>query len=127
MSSCQPLTFNRVAPSTAEHKAEPAPDLPLQVVPISIPELDAARVAHMYTFGSEAASCHMQALQTPCLKRQMAADVRVTLGISQSFKAQQFVQAQRIRSRMATYMEKAFEAVDFIVTPTIPDTAPPIQ
>lgn len=99
----------------------------LQVVPISIPELDAARVAHVYTFGSEAASCHMQELQTPSLRRQMAADVRVTLGISQSFKAQQFVQGQRIRSRMVTYMEKAFQEVDFIVTPTIPDAAPPIQ
>ncbi|KAL3130473.1 hypothetical protein ABBQ38_008292 [Trebouxia sp. C0009 RCD-2024] len=98
-----------------------------EVVPISIPELDAARVAHVYTFGSEAASCHMQELQTPSLRRQMAADVRVTLGISQSFKAQQFVQGQRIRSRMVTYMEKAFQEVDFIVTPTIPDAAPPIQ
>lgn len=96
-------------------------------MPISIPELDAARVAHMYTFGSEAASCQLQALQMPSLKRQMAADVRVTLGISQSFKAQQFVQAQRMRARMVTYMEKAFEAVDFIVTPTVPVTAPPIR
>ena len=96
-------------------------------MPISIPELDAARVAHLYTFGSEAASCQMQALQTPSLKGQMAADVRVTLGISKSFKAQQFVQAQRIRSRMVTYMERAFEAVDFVVTPSVPVTAPPIR
>ncbi len=99
----------------------------LQIVPISIPDLDAARVSHMYTFGSESASCHMQELQSPHLKHQLAADVRITLGIAKSFKAQQFVQAQRIRARMVTYMEKAFDAVDFIATPTIPDVAPAIQ
>ena len=81
----------------------------------------------MYTYGSESASCHMQALQSPQLKHQLAADVRITLGIAKSFKAQQFVQAQRIRARMVTYMEKAFDAVDFIATPTIPDVAPAIQ
>ncbi len=99
----------------------------LQIVPISIPDLDAARVSHMYTFGSEAASCHMQALQSAQLRHQLAADVRITLGIAKSFKAQQFVQAQRIRARMVTYMEQAFDAVDFIATPTIPDVAPAIQ
>lgn len=98
-----------------------------EIVPISIPDLDAARVSHMYTFGSEAASCHMQALQSPQLKHQLAADVRITLGIAKSFKAQQFIQAQRIRARMVTYMEKAFGAVDFIATPTIPDVAPAIK
>lgn len=96
-------------------------------MPVSIPELDAARVAHIYTFGSEAASCHMRELRTPSLKRQLAADVRITLGISQSFKAQQFAQAQRFRARMVTYMAKVFDAVDFLVTPTVPVTAPPIQ
>jgi len=99
----------------------------LQIVPISIPDMDAARVSHIYTFGSEAVSCHTQELQTPALKCQMAADVRITLGIAQSFKAQQFVQAQRIRARMVTYMEKVFDAVDFVATPTIPDAAPHIR
>lgn len=99
----------------------------LQVMLISIPDLDAARVSHVYTFGSEAVSCHMQQLQTPRLKHQLAADVRISLGIAKSFTAQQFVQAQRVRRRMVTYMEKAFDVVDFIASPTVPVVAPAIR
>ena len=69
----------------------------------------------------------MTELQDSQLRKQLAADVRISMGIAQSFKAHQFVQAQRIRARMMIYMEKVFDAVDFIVTPTIPDAAPPIR
>ena len=99
----------------------------VQVVPFTIPDMNAARISHNYTFGSEAAASHAHELQDAKLRRQMAADVRITLGLGQSFKSQQFIQAQRIRRRMVTYMEKVFEAVDFIVTPTIPYVAPNIR
>ena len=89
--------------------------------------MDAARISHNYTFGSEAASSHMHELRDYSLRRQMAADVRVTLGIAKRFKSQQFIQAQRMRRRMVTYMEKVFDAVDFVVTPTIPHVAPKIR
>lgn len=99
----------------------------VQIVPVTIPDLEAARVSHFYTFGCEAVSCHMKELQSPSLKSQMASDVRITLAVASSFKAQQFVQAQRIRARMVTYMDKLFADVDFIASPTIPDVAPTIQ
>ena len=98
-----------------------------QIVPVTIPELDACRVAHIYTFGSEAACAHTQELQTPELKRQIASDVRITLALASTFTAQQFLQAQRIRTRMMTYMHTIFEAVDFMVTPTMPQGAPVIK
>lgn len=94
---------------------------------MTLPELDASRVAHIYTFGSEAASAHTQELQTPSLKRQLASDVRITLALATGFTAQQFLQAQRVRTRMLIYMRKIFEEVDFVVTPTMPHGAPIIK
>ena len=94
---------------------------------MTIPELDSARVAHIYTFGSEAACAHTQELQTPALQHQLASDVRITLALASTFTAQQFLQAQRIRTRMMTYMQMVFRKVDYMVTPTLPQGAPVIR
>ena len=40
--------------------------------------------------------------------------------------ATEYIAAARIRARMAAHMRVLFKMVDFVVTPTVPEVAPPI-
>jgi len=92
------------------------------IVPIEIEGLDASRVAHLITIGSE-----MGASQAPFMDRHrgdFAADVRVLLAATARFSAIEFVQAQRQRYRLCQEFARIHRDVDVVVTPTNGCTAP---
>ncbi|MRR32487.1 amidase, partial [bacterium] len=91
------------------------------VVNISIPELDAMRVAHAITILSEMAAC-MQ--NYPEHWDDFAAATRLSLVLGQEMSSHDYIQAQRMRTRALKIFAEVFEKVDVILTPTTALTAP---
>ena len=91
---------------------------------IAIPDLEAARIAHVITITTEM----NQALDRfyDAHHKEMGPDVRISLALSRAFNARDFVQAQRVRTRLMAHFQRAFEQVDAIITPAAGLTAPPI-
>jgi Asp-tRNA(Asn)/Glu-tRNA(Gln) amidotransferase A subunit family amidase len=95
-----------------------------QVAEIEIPQLEAARVAHLITIASEMFAAFAQYYGEH--HREFGLDVRTNLALARSFAASDYIQAQRVRTRMTAYLNRALEKVDAIVTPTTGCTAPTI-
>lgn len=93
------------------------------VVDINLPELDAMRVAHVITILAEMAGS-MRTL-APGWKG-LSALVRTTLGITKAFTADDFVWAQRMRTRAMAHHARAFQRCDVIATPATAITAPKV-
>jgi Asp-tRNA(Asn)/Glu-tRNA(Gln) amidotransferase A subunit family amidase len=92
---------------------------------IEIPGLDAARVAHVISITSE-----MNAGLDRYYKehrKDYSFDVRINLSLSRAFTPQDYIQAQRIRTRLVGTIEQIFNEADVIVTPTSAVVAPPIR
>jgi Asp-tRNA(Asn)/Glu-tRNA(Gln) amidotransferase A subunit family amidase len=92
---------------------------------ITIPGLDAARIAHLVTITGEMTTAldrYYQAHRT-----DFALETRLNLALARSFTARDYINAQRIRTRLIASLEQAFQDVDVIVTPTTGVTAPTIQ
>jgi Asp-tRNA(Asn)/Glu-tRNA(Gln) amidotransferase A subunit family amidase len=92
---------------------------------ITLPELEAARVAHVVTITTEM----NQALEPfyEAHHKDLGPDVRMSLAISRAFTARDFVLAQRVRTRLMGHFEQAFRQVDAIITPAAGLTAPIIR
>ncbi|MBI3504687.1 MAG: amidase [Proteobacteria bacterium] len=95
------------------------------LVEVDIPELEAQRVAHIVTITSEMASQMMRFL--PEHRAEFGLDVRVNLAVARSWRAQEYVAAQRIRTRARALWDSAFRDIDAIVTPTTGQVAPMID
>ena len=67
----------------------------VQVVDISIPELELIRNAHLATFGGEACNA-LKHLLAKC-RRKLSLETRATLRASEAFTAAEYVQAQQVR------------------------------
>ncbi len=95
-----------------------------KVKEIILPDLEAARVAHVITITTEM----NQALEHFYGEhhKEMGPDVRISLALSRAFNARDFVLAQRVRTRLMAHFARAFDEVDVIVTPAAGLTAPPI-
>jgi len=91
------------------------------VVEITIPGLDAMRVAHAVTILSEMAAC-MQ--NYPEHWNDFAASTRLSLIIGQKVSAFDYIQSQRMRTRALETFAKVYQAVDVILTPATALTAP---
>jgi len=89
---------------------------------ISIPDLEAGRLAHLITIAGEMA----QALSHTYADhhREHGLDVRINLVLARAFTARDYVQAQRVRTRMIANFNRALEQADVIVTPTTGLAAP---
>lgn len=96
-----------------------------EVREIVIPDLEANRVAHLFTIVSEM----LQGLGKYYDKyhREHGNDVRVNLALGRQFSADDYVKAQRIRTRMIDHFVSAFKEVDVILTPTTAIAAPVIK
>ncbi|MCK6584986.1 MAG: amidase, partial [Anaerolineales bacterium] len=96
-----------------------------EVREIVIPDLEANRVAHLFTIVSEM----LQGLGKYYDKyhREHGNDVRVNLALGRQFSADDYVKAQRIRTRMIGHFVSAFKEVDVILTPTTAIAAPVIK
>jgi Asp-tRNA(Asn)/Glu-tRNA(Gln) amidotransferase A subunit family amidase len=91
------------------------------VVEITIPELDAMRIAHAMTILSEMAAC-MQ--NYPENWNDFAPSTRLSLVLGQEMSSHDYIQAQRMRTRAMRIFSDVFRKVDVILTPTTALTAP---
>ncbi|MBI9045951.1 MAG: amidase [Anaerolineaceae bacterium] len=91
------------------------------VVKITIPELDAMRIAHAVTILSEMAAC-MQ--NYPDNWGDFAASTQLSLVLGQEMRSHDYIQAQRMRTRAMKIFAEVFQDVDVILTPTTALTAP---
>lgn len=91
---------------------------------IVIPDLEAARVAHAVTICSEMA----QAMSGTYAQhhRQHSQDTRINLRIARALTALDYIQAQRVRTRLIANFRRVFAEVDAVITPTTAIVAPPI-
>lgn len=95
-----------------------------RVVEVTIPELEATRIAHTVTITSEmnAALAEHYAAH----RADYGLDLRLNLAVLRTFSAFDYLQAQRVRTRALRSLAASFQGVDGIVTPTTALTAPPI-
>ncbi|MFZ5878975.1 MAG: amidase [Chloroflexota bacterium] len=91
---------------------------------ITIPNLEANRIAHTVTITSEMAQA-MNATY-PQHHHEHGLDVRLNLALARKFTATDYVSAQRIRTRMIGHFQAAFQSVDVILTPATGIAAPAI-
>ena len=96
-----------------------------EIVEVTIPNLEANRIAHSVTITSEMA----QAMNETYGKhhRDHGLDVRVNLALARQFSATDYLTSQRIRTRMIQHFNDAFQLADVILTPTTGITAPEIK
>ncbi|MBA4419598.1 MAG: amidase [Anaerolinea sp.] len=95
----------------------------LVVKEISIPDLNATRVAHAVIILSEIASC----MRPHSQKRKLqGAAVRLTLVIGEVLTAMDYLQAQRMRTRTMNNFNKVLKDVDFILTPGTARVSQPV-
>jgi Asp-tRNA(Asn)/Glu-tRNA(Gln) amidotransferase A subunit family amidase len=92
---------------------------------VTLPELDAARIAHLVTITSE-----MLAGFAPYAKtywKDYSLEVRTNLDLAMSFTSMDYLKSLRIRTRSMAYFNQALKEVDAIVTPATACTAPLIR
>ena len=97
-------------------------DLGARVREIEIPELNALRIAHLVTITSEMAAGMDRYYRAH--RRDFSLEVRADLALARLLTARDYVQAQRVRTRILGHFGRALRQVDAIVTPTTACTAP---
>jgi Asp-tRNA(Asn)/Glu-tRNA(Gln) amidotransferase A subunit family amidase len=96
-----------------------------QVREVSLPGLEAARVAHAITICSEMA----QAMSAHASRhgRDHAHEVRVTLALARALTARDYIKAQRVRTALIQSFRRVFQEVDAVISPTTAIPAPHIS
>jgi Asp-tRNA(Asn)/Glu-tRNA(Gln) amidotransferase A subunit family amidase len=92
-----------------------------EVVKVTIPELDAMRVAHAVTILSEMATSMRN---YPENWKDFSGNTRLSLVLGQVMTAHDYLQAQRMRTRAMQIFAKVYRDVDVILTPATALTAP---
>jgi Asp-tRNA(Asn)/Glu-tRNA(Gln) amidotransferase A subunit family amidase len=96
-----------------------------EVVEVEIPELYLVNPVHLITIVSEmAASQESQLAKNP---RVYGAETRVKLQLVRHLQPDDYVHAQRLRTRLCRHFDEALAQCDVIVTPSTAGTAPPIR
>ncbi|MBM3167569.1 MAG: amidase, partial [Chloroflexi bacterium] len=88
---------------------------------ITIPGLDAMRMAHVVTILAEMVTSMDNFPQN---RGDFAASVRINLVLGRAFTAEDYVKAQRLRTRAIATFNQALKGVDAIITPAAAMTAP---
>jgi Asp-tRNA(Asn)/Glu-tRNA(Gln) amidotransferase A subunit family amidase len=96
-----------------------------RIVEVEIPELNAQRMAHIVTITSEMAAAMDRYYAEHRL--DFGLDVRVNMKVARSWMSDEYVTAQRIRTRAIAIWTRALASVDAIITPTTGQTAPKIN
>jgi len=94
-----------------------------RVSEIVIPGLDTMRVAHAITILSEMAGSMNN---YPKNNKDFGAEVRVSLSLGRICTADDYIKAQRIRTRVITVFREIYSTVDAIITPSTGITAPEV-
>jgi len=95
-----------------------------QVKQIIIPGLDTMRVAHAITILSEMAASMNN---YPENSKDFGAEVRVSLSLGRICTAEDYIKAQRIRTRVISAFREIYSTVDAIITPSAGITAPEVS
>ncbi|XVF14753.1 hypothetical protein REPUB_Repub09cG0089100 [Reevesia pubescens] len=93
-----------------------------KTVEVTIPEIEAMRLAHYLTIGSECStslSSHLEKLDFA----EIGWDVRVALSVYGAFNSKEYIKAQKIRNRQMQIHNNIFAKADVIVAPTTGVTA----
>ncbi|MDF1514239.1 MAG: amidase [Anaerolineae bacterium] len=119
--------FRHAAPElvkTCKDMLDKFENLGARVHEVSIPDLEAARVAHTVIIAGEIA----QSLERYYKQHRTdySFEVRTNLALARSFTASDFIMAQRVRARMIAHFDKVFKQVDAVVTPATGLAAPRI-
>lgn len=96
-----------------------------EVQVVAIPDLDLAGAAFAPIISVEAAAYHAHWLRER--PEQYGDDVRLRLEQGALYPAVQYLQAQQARRRVVAGFAAALAAVDVLVTPTVPVTAPALH
>ncbi len=94
----------------------------ISVEAVRLDDLESAVDAQVIVDAAEPSAIHL-----PWLEQQperYGADVRVLLQAGLAFSAVDYLQAQRWRTRLRQQLDRAFQRVDVIISPTVPFTAP---
>jgi len=91
---------------------------------VVIPDLEIGRVAHLITIAGEMSQ--VMARYDANHRREQGLDVRINLALAREFTARDYIQAQRVRTRMMANFDRVLKQVDAIITPTTGLPAPPI-
>jgi Asp-tRNA(Asn)/Glu-tRNA(Gln) amidotransferase A subunit family amidase len=91
------------------------------LVNVTIPELDAMRVAHAVTILSEMASSMKN---NPNSWKDFAPATRLSLELGKEMRSHDYIQAQRMRTRGIHNFSRVFKEADVILTPTTAMTGP---
>ena len=94
---------------------------------ITIPDLEANRVAHLITIAGEMTHAMNSVYDNVHRFKEHGLDVRTNLALARQFTATDYILAQRVRTRMMRHFHDAFEQVDMVITPTTAIAAPPIK
>ncbi len=99
-------------------------DMGAEIREIIIPDLELNRIAQTVTIVSEM----VQAMSYTYAehRREHGLDVRLNLALGRAFNAQDYLMAQRARTRIINNFKRVLEEVDMILTPTTAIAAPPI-
>ncbi|XP_007048552.2 PREDICTED: fatty acid amide hydrolase [Theobroma cacao] len=93
-----------------------------KTVEVTIPEIEAMRLAHYMTIGSECStslSSHLEKLDFA----ELGWDARVALSVYGAFNSKEYLKAQKIRNRQMQIHNNIFAKADVIVAPTTGVTA----
>jgi len=91
---------------------------------VSIPDLEAARVAHLFTIAGE--MYQSMSATYPEHHKEHGLDVRLNLALAKAFTAADYVQSQRVRTRLINNFKLAMQEVDMLITPATGLVAPAI-
>jgi Asp-tRNA(Asn)/Glu-tRNA(Gln) amidotransferase A subunit family amidase len=93
-----------------------------EIVEVTIPGLDAARIAHLITVVTE-----MQANVNPYRKRDFSAETRAILALASTLTGRDYTTAQQVRTHIISVFKQVLDDVDMVITPTTAITAPLIH
>jgi Asp-tRNA(Asn)/Glu-tRNA(Gln) amidotransferase A subunit family amidase len=91
---------------------------------ISIPNLEAGRIAHIITIAAEMNQALDHVYQEH--HKEYGLDVRTNLALARQFTSSDYIKSQQVRTQMIEAFQTAFKNVDAILTPTTAIPAPAI-
>jgi aspartyl-tRNA(Asn)/glutamyl-tRNA(Gln) amidotransferase subunit A len=116
--------FDLVAPdvkAAVHDAARRAEQMGARVIPVRVPDIEALNTAGLAILLSEAAAVHQANLDR---RGDFGADVLALLEQGLLIPAPDYVNAQRLRKRLAGEFHKLFQSIDCLFTPATPITAP---
>lgn len=95
-----------------------------EVREVALPGLEAGRIAHTITIAGEMTQALAHTYDEH--RNDYGLDVRLNLALARRFTARDYIQAQRVRTKLTASFQGALETVNVILTPSTAVVAPTI-